>query len=487
MQEAAPMPALWPWRERPVPWVPIIVVLGLLLRAYSYLINPSIWHDEAALILNVLDKGFLELLGPLRFSEAAPPLFLWLERSVALCLGDSPFALRLLPLMASCAALLLMVRVARMSLPAAAVPWALFLFAFSDKLLWHCCEAKPYAVDVLVAEVFLFVYLRSRNWELNRRLSVFALGCPFLIFLSYPGCFLCGGLLVALLPEVWRRRSARAWAAYVLLGLAVLVAFALLLAGPIRAQRDATILSAWVGSFPDWTRPWSVPVWTFLATLELHRYCADPAGPILAGLSVFGVWSFWRRGEGRLLALLAVPIALAWVASCVRAYPYGGARVLVYGAPALFLFMAAGIPATLDWLTERTWLGTLAVILILLSTPGRVVQHLVVPAPRADCAGASAYVLSNREESDAIVTNHWEYLYYFRHLAGGPAFADGPILFTPANRLWMVVTDAREGERMRISESWAPPHWELLHFRHFARTTVFLFQAPTPSVPHAAR
>src|SRR5262249_53752834 len=217
------------------------VVLGLLLRAYSYITNPSIWHDEAALILNVLDKGFVELLGPLRFSEAAPPLFLWLERAVVLTLGESPFALRLIPWLASCAALLLMAPVARMCLPHAAVPWAVFLFALSDKLLWHCCEAKPYAVDILVAVLLVFLYLPTRAWELTRRLLLFSCCCPVLIFLSYPGCFLAGGLLVALLPEVWKCHRSTAWAAFLLLGLGVLASFGLLLAGPIRAQRDATI------------------------------------------------------------------------------------------------------------------------------------------------------------------------------------------------------------------------------------------------------
>src|SRR5919199_746314 len=89
---------------RPVPWLAFALALGLGLRAYHYLSNPTIWHDEAALILNVLSKGFAELLGPLFYSEAGPPLFLWLERAAVLALGNSTFALRLLPFLASCAA-----------------------------------------------------------------------------------------------------------------------------------------------------------------------------------------------------------------------------------------------------------------------------------------------------------------------------------------------------------------------------------------------
>jgi hypothetical protein len=434
------------------------------------------WHDEAALVLNVLDKGFLELLGPLRFSEAAPPLFLWLERGVALSLGEGTFALRLLPFLSSCAGLILLVPLARLVLLPPAVPWAVFLFAFSDKLLWHCCEAKPYAVDVLAAVVLALLYCRTRTWELTRRLTCFIVLTPLLLFLAYPGCFLAGGLLVALFPDVWRARRRAASIAYGVLVLTIFVSFGLLVAGPVRAQRDATILGAWVTSFPDWDRPWSVPWWTFLATLELHRYCSDPSGPILAFLSVLGAVLLWRQGHRAVVALLAVPIGLPWIASCLRAYPYGGARVLVYVAPALMLFTAAGAVPVLGWLRARSRFGTLVVVLILLAPCGRVVQHLVAPSGRADCAGAASYVLANRQATDTIVANHWEYLYYFRHL--GPALAppEGPIEVAAQSRVWMVITDAREEERMSVATRRVPRDWQMLHYQHFARTTVFLFQ-----------
>src|SRR5215471_14779449 len=64
------------------------LAVGLGLRLYHYLRDPAMWHDEAALVLNVLDKSYAGLLGPLSFSEAAPPLFLWLEKALAGLLGD---------------------------------------------------------------------------------------------------------------------------------------------------------------------------------------------------------------------------------------------------------------------------------------------------------------------------------------------------------------------------------------------------------------
>ena len=79
------------WARMRISWTGAVLVVGLGLRLYHYLRDPSMWHDEAALVLNVLQKSFGELLGPLRFAEAAPPLFLWLERAVNLTLGDSTF------------------------------------------------------------------------------------------------------------------------------------------------------------------------------------------------------------------------------------------------------------------------------------------------------------------------------------------------------------------------------------------------------------
>ena len=81
------------------------LALGLALRSWHYLRAPSVWQDEAAIVLNILNKSYGELLGPLSLHQAAPPLFLWLEKAVCACLGDGPYAFRLPPYLASCAAL----------------------------------------------------------------------------------------------------------------------------------------------------------------------------------------------------------------------------------------------------------------------------------------------------------------------------------------------------------------------------------------------
>ena len=382
-----------------------LVVFGLALRCWHYLRNPSIWHDEAVLILNVIGKGFIDLLGPLSFDEAAPPLFLWIEKAVSLVLGAGPYALRLLPFLASCASLLLLAGIARRLLSPRAAPWAVLLFACSDHLLWHACEAKPYAVDVLCAAGLLSLYCRADAWPLGRRLLLYSLLAPLLIFFSYPGCFLYGGLLVAVLPEVWRRRRLGPWVGYAWLALVVVGSFTLLLLGPVRAQRSELMAACWERQFPPWERPWTVPSWIVFSTLEVVGYCCAPTGQALTVLAALGAVHLWHEGRRALVALLVVPIALALVGSCLGAYPYGGARVLVYAAPATVLLIAAGVPPVLSWLRPRSRLATLILLGLMLAPVAMSAYRLAVPwqrrtaPPRPHTSSPSA---GHRTRSPAI-------------------------------------------------------------------------------------
>jgi hypothetical protein len=460
-----------------VPWTAGLVALGLALRSYHYLRDPSMWHDEAALTINVLNKGFAALLGPLFFAEAAPPLFLWVEKGITLTVGDGTYALRLVPFLASCGSLLLLVAVARRLLRPEAVPWAVLLFACSDNLLWHTCEAKPYAVEAFCAALVLALFLWTRAWPLGRQFCLYGLLAPPLLCLAFPGCFLYGGLLVALWHAVWRSRRPGTWLGYGLLCLVIAGTFAVLLFGPIRAQRCDEMTSCWLDQFPPLDRPWKVPVWMAASSFEIGRYCCRPTGQVLLLAAVMGAVVLWRREQRAVVTLMALPVVLALVASFLGAYPYGGTRVMVYAAPAMVLLTAAAVPGALEWLKTRSRPGAAAFVLVLLAPLVHSAYHAAVPWVRADCSGASSYVMNHRRPTDAVAGNHWEYLYYFRHL--GPALTSATSLpQQPGARVWYAVTAETAEQRLLLARVLPPGDWQTMEQREFARTTVFLLQRP---------
>jgi hypothetical protein len=471
--EACAMPYRWSWAKKPEIWTAAFLALGLGVRLFHFLRNPSVWHDEAALLVNVLGKGFGELLGPLFLNEAGPPLFLWIERAMSLLVGDGTMALRLIPFAASCLGLVLLVPVAQRLLEPKAVPWVLLLAALSNRLLWHSCEAKPYAVDVFVASLLLGLYTGLRSAPLRKQFLVYGVLAPVLLFLSFPACFLYGGLLVALLPEVWARRRPGTWAGFGLLAVVMAISFALLVLGPAHAQRSGAMVSCWDDQFPHWNRPWTVPTWTLFSTLDVIRYCFEPTGHVLALIAFVGALSLWRAGHRNLVAFLIVPASLALLASYVRAYPYGGARVEVFLLPAAALLVAAGIGPVWNWLRRRSWIGIAVLLLVVLAPAALSLYHLVVPWPRADCAGAAGYVMAHRQRQDSVTANHWEYLYYFRHM--GPMFTPlDEMTALPPYRVWLILTDTSHDGLQPVAAQFPLQDWRIIDQHQFERTTVYL-------------
>src|ERR1043166_7736883 len=90
-----------------------ILCVGFGLRLWHYARNPCMWHDEAATVANIFETNYSAITGPLSRNQAIPPLFLAAERAAMQLFGDSEFAFRLLPFVASCLMLLLVALAAR--------------------------------------------------------------------------------------------------------------------------------------------------------------------------------------------------------------------------------------------------------------------------------------------------------------------------------------------------------------------------------------
>jgi hypothetical protein len=364
---------------------------------------------------------------------------------------------------------------------------AVGLFAVSDRLLFHACEAKPYAVDVLVAAAAAWWFVRTTDRPLWKRCVPAALAAPFAVWVSFPACFVLGGLILGLLPAaVCEGRRGRV--ALAVLAATVGVSFVALALGPVAAQRCAAMDSCWTAHFPDWSRPWFVPVWAVLQTLEVCRYCLMPLGQVLAVFAGFGVAVLLARPGGRdLVAVLLAPLGLALAASFLHKYPYGGMRVEVFATPALCLLTAAGARHLLSRVARTS--PALAVVAGLLAFAPPVVltaYRTAQPWPRAEGDKAAAFVREQSESGEPIFGNFWEYEYYLRDEPGFRAWQGA---FEPeeltAPRAWVIHTADRAAEHYPFP---LPRGWKVAARTEFARTSVFELRrvaiiTPAPATP----
>lgn len=197
-----------PWESR---WVlGFVVLVGATVLCRQYLGAISYWYDEAFVLFNVFRRPFLGLVGAVDCNQAAPVLYLWIERAVYLILGSSELAMRLPAFLAGLAALLLMVPLARRLVGGPGWPWAV-AFHLSAHFVMHSCEVHPYSFDVLACEIVLmavcsYVTPGGPRWTRGVVSASLFLAALVIPWFSFPGAFALGAAGLALLTHgLWRR------------------------------------------------------------------------------------------------------------------------------------------------------------------------------------------------------------------------------------------------------------------------------------------
>jgi hypothetical protein len=182
-------------------------LLGLALRLKEFVANRSLSQDEAMLALNVTHRSYGGLFDQLDYLQGAPYGFLVLAKLSVQWFGENEYALRLVPLLAGSVALLFFLSLARETVTAPAAPLAVLLFALSDPLVNWTVYAKPYAVDVLLTVVLLWLAVRLLRRPATSALVQFGIVGAIAIWLSFASIFALAAATTVLVGGAVARRE----------------------------------------------------------------------------------------------------------------------------------------------------------------------------------------------------------------------------------------------------------------------------------------
>lgn len=440
-------------RVHPVPALLLATVLaGIFCRLRLYGARASFWADEAFVVLNIIDHSFLRLLHHLDHGQAAPPMFLWIERLMLLKFGASEYALRLLPLVCGMSSLILFaVLAARLFSPAVAA-CATALFAFSDKLIAYSAETKQYSGDAMMS-VLLLLFATWPNRSPLRRLAHCSILATIAIWFSHTSAIVFGAVSLVLLIEC-RRAGPRTLLAAIGWNAVVAASFAAMYLLSIRHQNTPWMHFVWRDDFPDFARPATIPRWLIRESYDLLSGPYPMVGPLLVLAALLGAIALWRNRKVTLLLLLIGPIVLTICAAFMQKYPFNSSRLTLFLLPQVFLLCAAGFEAARRALPERLSFAWLVLPLPIVAVgAGEAGMRLISPRFRSHIRPAVEFVRTHRSAGEAIYLTgqpgnidpdptegrHLELLCYWRdpdpplHTLNPPSWHD-----VPERRFWIV-------------------------------------------------
>jgi hypothetical protein len=349
----------------------MLIVIGVIARAFHFLYGRSLWLDEALLSLNICSRGFTGLLKPLGDNQAAPVGFLWIERACVDLFGTSERALRIPAIVSSLLLIPIFFRFARQRLGSSTAWIATGILSVLPGLIYYSAEAKQYPIDVLVCFALLASAatiaqrLPGSSWPWTSYTALCAGG----LWMSHPSLFFAAGTWVVLAAISYRHgyREMRHWLAIV--AASTILSFSVCYLTSLRfTYTNPFLRDFWSSAYID-VPPRSLGdirqyITCFLSYFEMmfsDYLLKSSTGPRLgtyaAVLAVLGAVRLFKT-DTRLCCFILLPLCLGVFAGAIHMYPLQG-RLTLYAAAPLTLLISYAVayyfkegmePAAVGWI-----------------------------------------------------------------------------------------------------------------------------------------
>jgi hypothetical protein len=414
--------AHWP---RPVDLAAIIALIGCGVFLTIWARGQTLWLDEQMIALNVRERSFAGLAGPLWFGQSAPFGWLILERAVMLGFGAGELALRLVPTLFGCATLALAVWVGRRWMSAIGAAAFVLLCAFGRWTSHYPFEVKHYSADVfwgLLIPALAAWTLESRAPRQRlRRIAIWWAAASVGLWVANGALLAAPPSVVVLLALLWRRAGARTALSFALVGCVWIASFGTHYWFSIRYTLASEYLrNYWSGGLPPDSLGFAGLVAWLAARFE--PLALNPGGSgrwvMFWLVALCGLGYAWRR----LGMFLAAMVVSAFALGALALVPLQD-RLALWIVPALYLGIAFSVDAAARaardaWVRRRRLIMIPAIVALLIVVSlgkdivGRGVHELRFGREAGSNHGLDdrtgiAWLTRQRQPGDALMTTHF--------------------------------------------------------------------------------
>ncbi|HRZ39686.1 MAG TPA: glycosyltransferase family 39 protein [Candidatus Omnitrophota bacterium] len=422
------------------PWLLwAVVAIGILFRLEIYLDNPSFWLDETYVATQITSRSFSQIFFNyvlLTGQPESPMLFSILAKLSVLIFGNHELALRLVPFLSSSAALVLFAFFLKRYCSSGVALLAVALFAFNTNLIYFAAELKTYSGDVLTA-VGLLWFLRWSREEKNLALVLLRggyVGCLAMLF-SNITLFFLPWLGILFYWRVKRDPSPRFQRLLVTVVCSWTIVFLYLYFSVYNGMTDNhPLVEMWkhLGGFspkPLLSGGWWL--WLVERYVIMARFLLPGVWPLITLiLALVGLARITEKDAFGAFCL-AGPVDLVLLAAILMKYPFYD-RMILFLAPCFLLCVSEGVRALWDQRLSRTLAIVLIPVLLAWSVRASVMnargndeKHI------EDNREVFSYLGRHMSPGDQLVLNNeagFPFMYYFTtdlfkrfHLEAGEA------------------------------------------------------------------
>jgi len=331
----------------------------IFLCFLHYLSARPFWLDENYIFENIETSSSIQLLGPLKNSQAFPRIYLIVIKNFSKVFNYSVLTLRFIPFLSMLGAFFIWIRIYR---GAFSNKWhfllALLPFISSYSLSYYASELKPYSMDVLVSGIFCFYLINQKRFLDKGPLKTFTvctLMLPFTLLFSYSSFFLFWIVIYNFLHLVRDNRKA-----LLLLLAYTFISFSLIILIYFFDLRhtllNGSLFSYWndyflctdsfrcfIKSFGEGLRKLTV---FWFGNSTFFRRVGSFFIPLFAfSLFGYGIKSI-KKDRFKLITINAIGLVIFFellILGLVRKYPFTGERITLFFAPFVFYFIAKSI------------------------------------------------------------------------------------------------------------------------------------------------
>lgn len=343
----------------------LLVALGLAFRLIIFFQNRNLIIDEANVVRNVYERGYLGLLKPLRYEQYAPPAYLWCLEFFSHVLGYSEQAMRLTALLCGIGLLFAFWWLLRQILPRNSYWLPLGLLCFAPIAVKYSAEVKQYMPDAFVAVSLVCMALKTDIMKLRRSVFVgrWMLLGSIAIWASQPAVFTLAAVGGYYAVQSIHTRRWNLFALLVPIGMVWLAQFALYYELILKTQINSDYLQGYHRDYflfaapanrEEWRHNW-VRIKEILNNTSGYNYYSWHYSIVFMLLGAV----YLVRKSAALFVLIVCPVALTLLAAALHQFSLIE-RVVLFILPFTMIIVGCGFA----FLMSYRFLATQTILLL---------------------------------------------------------------------------------------------------------------------------